>query len=77
MQGVFFRESTRRQAEQLGVTGHAINLPDGTVKVVASGSRASVAALRDWLHEGPMLARVESVDSKLTELQRFGGFTTG
>jgi acylphosphatase len=35
VQGVFFRASTRRVAESLGITGHAINLPDGDVEVIA------------------------------------------
>jgi acylphosphatase len=38
VQGVWFRDSTRREAERLGVQGHAINRPDGTVEVLAYGS---------------------------------------
>ena len=43
VQGVWFRESTRREAEPLGIAGHAINLPDGSVEVFAVG-----IALRRW-----------------------------
>ena len=65
VQGVWFRDSTRQQAVELGISGYAANLPDGTVEVLARGPRASVQALHSWLHEGPPLAvvdRVEEVD---------------
>ena len=77
VQGVFFRESTRRVAEQLGLTGHAINLPDGTVEVVASGDADALAALERYLHDGPTMAAVTNViveDIDVIEVRRF---TTG
>ena len=61
VQGVFFRASTARQAASLGVTGHARNLPDGTVEVLACGAQGAVDALCAWLHEGPPAARVAAV----------------
>lgn len=61
VQGVFFRESTRREAESLGVTGRAVNLPDGRVEVLACGEEAPVRALVDWLWSGPRMAEVEDV----------------
>jgi acylphosphatase len=61
VQGVFFRASTQRQARQLGVTGVARNLPDGSVEVIACGPVAAVDALIVWLHRGPELARVAGV----------------
>jgi len=60
VQGVFFRASTRAQAQQLGVSGYARNLPDGRVEVVACGSADRVDALCDWLRRGPPQAQVES-----------------
>ncbi|NGP51909.1 acylphosphatase [Thioalkalivibrio sp. XN8] len=62
VQGVFFRASTARKAAELGVTGAARNLPDGTVEVLACGSEQAVAGLCDWLHEGPPAARVDEVE---------------
>ena len=62
VQGVFFRASTRARAEALGVAGHARNLPDGRVEVLACGSPAAVQALCDWLWHGPPAADVTSVD---------------
>jgi acylphosphatase len=61
VQGVFFRASTARRAGELGVRGHARNLPDGTVEVVATGTEDAVAALCAWLHQGPPAARVDAV----------------
>ncbi len=62
VQGVFFRASTRARAQQLGVTGHARNLADGRVEVLACGSAAAVQALCEWLWEGPPAAHVTAVD---------------
>ena len=77
VQGVWFRDSTRREAERLGISGHAINLPDGTVEVLAVGSAASVAELEQWLHVGPPVARVTRVEARAAEPTRVTGFRTG
>lgn len=61
VQGVYFRNSTRKLAERLAVTGHARNLPDGSVEVQAHGAAPAVEELRLWLHCGPAGARVEGV----------------
>ncbi len=62
VQGVFFRESTRRKADELGVTGWVRNCRDGTVEVLASGDSTALAALRTWLVTGPPHARVTAVN---------------
>jgi acylphosphatase len=61
VQGVFFRQSARHEAERLGVHRSARNLPDGSVEVWARGSRNAVAALHRWLAVGPARARVDAV----------------
>lgn len=61
VQGVWFRASTRDRALALGLSGHARNLPDGTVEVLAQGEHDAVEALAAWLRHGPPMARVESV----------------
>lgn len=61
VQGVFFRASAREQALKLGLSGHAINLADGRVEVVAEGAAEALEAMASWLRHGPPLARVESV----------------
>ncbi|HEY8522033.1 MAG TPA: acylphosphatase [Gammaproteobacteria bacterium] len=61
VQGVYYRASTARRAQELGVHGWARNLPDGTVEVVAAADADTLSALAEWLWEGPPAARVESV----------------
>jgi acylphosphatase len=77
VQGVFFRDSTRRVAEALGITGHAINLPDGDVEVLACGDAASLDQLGEWLKDGPPHARVDDVFGRDVEREAPQGFRTG
>lgn len=76
VQGVFFRASTRERALRLGLTGHAKNLADGSVEVVASGSLAAIDELDAWLHHGPPAAGVEKVRREALPEQSWRGFTT-
>jgi acylphosphatase len=65
VQGVFFRDSTRRYAEQAGLTGFSRNMPDPTaVEVVAEGDRTRLEALVEFLKRGPPAARVDSVETE-------------
>ncbi len=61
VQGVFFRASTRDLAQRLGLTGHAINLPDGSVEVLVCGDADAIQSMRNWLQRGPRMARVDSL----------------
>jgi len=63
VQGVFFRDTTRRQAWALGLTGYVRNLPDGTVEVVAEGPQDTLQQLLEQIGTGPSGARVEKVES--------------
>jgi acylphosphatase len=62
VQGVWFRESTRREAVSLGVTGWVRNLPDGSVEAVVEGPEDRVRRLVSWCHKGPPAAVVSRVD---------------
>ena len=77
VQGVWFRESTRRKAVKLGLHGHAINLADGSVEVVAWGPAESLEKLHRWLHKGPPLARVNCVHANPADRPERQGFHTG
>lgn len=77
VQGVFFRASTRECALRLGVTGHAKNLADGRVEVLAAGSEAALAELERWLHHGPPAAEVDRVVRDDLPDQALRGFVTG
>jgi acylphosphatase len=61
VQGVFFRDTCRRLAEQHGVSGWVRNLPDGRVEAVFEGPADNVRCLVDWAHTGPRLASVDTV----------------
>ena len=62
VQGVFFRASAREQALRLGLRGHARNLDDGRVEVVAAGDAEAIEALAAWLRHGPPRAQVASLE---------------
>jgi acylphosphatase len=61
VQGVWFRESARQRAEQLGVSGWVRNRPDGAVEAELEGDSEDVEVLVSWFGHGPPEARVDSV----------------
>lgn len=77
VQGVFYRASTRSEARRLGVTGHARNLDDGRVEVLACGEQEKADRLVEWLRRGPPMARVENVEIREVEIEAPADFTTG
>ena len=77
VQGVFFRASTREQALRLGLRGHARNLPDGRVEVLAVGTDDAIQQLEQWLQHGPPSARVDHVERSSTEADAGDGFSLG
>jgi acylphosphatase len=62
VQGVFYRDSMRQEANRLGVTGWVRNRPDGTVEAMVQGGADSVDAIVAWANRGPLHARVTRVD---------------
>lgn len=78
VQGVAFRAHAREQALALGVSGHALNLPDGRVEVLACGEPVAIDRLAAWLEHGPPLARVERVERlPAVGVGPANGFVTG
>ena len=77
VQGVFFRDSTRRVAQSLEITGYAINLADGNVEVLACGEPGAIDELAAWLQDGPQMARVDKVLAEDVEIRAPAAFTTG
>jgi len=61
VQGVWFRESTRREASRFGVFGWVMNRPDGKVEVLCEGLEEKVRSLVAWCHHGPPAARVRDL----------------
>jgi acylphosphatase len=62
VQGVFFRDSTRKEAESRGLSGSVTNRSDGAVEAVFEGPRENVEAMIAFCREGPSRAQVQDVE---------------
>ncbi|MGP7733662.1 acylphosphatase [Oceanimonas smirnovii] len=77
VQGVSFRYYTQCEAERLGVSGYARNLPDGRVEVLAEGQAPAVRQLTAWLRKGPDSANVAGLEENDITPTGVRGFETG
>ncbi len=77
VQGVFFRDSVRREAERRGVAGYARNCADGTVEAVFEGEPDAVDALVQACRNDPGHSHVDRVDVTDEEPEGLSGFRTG
>ncbi|MGH8970425.1 MAG: acylphosphatase [Actinomycetes bacterium] len=75
VQGVFFRDTCRREARRAGAHGWVRNLPDGSVEAVFEGDAEAVARLVDWSRRGPAGATVDAVDVRDEEPEGLSGFS--
>ena len=67
VQGVFFRDSMRREAQRMEVAGWVRNRGDGTVEAVVHGETSTVDTIVRWARHGPEHAQVERVDIEPAE----------
>jgi acylphosphatase len=74
VQGVFFRQSSKEKAEELGLTGFARNEPNGSVYLEAEGHAESLATFREWCQAGPSRARVSRVEAEDGEAKGYDRF---
>lgn len=74
VQGVFFRDSTRQQANRLGLVGWVRNLPDGDVEAVFEGPEDAVRQAVEWCAHGPEHAHVENVSAEHESPENLSGF---
>jgi len=75
VQGVFFRDTVRRNAVGAGVSGWVRNTPDGAVEAVFEGEESAVEELGAFCHEGPRGARVERVEVSAEPVEGIAGFS--
>ncbi|MBT7461191.1 MAG: acylphosphatase [Waddliaceae bacterium] len=74
VQGVFFRDMTKRYAEEIGVVGNVRNCSDGSVEIFVQGSRDDVERLFEMLDAG--VGRVDSMSIEYREIQeRYTSFS--
>ncbi len=76
VQGVFFRESTRRAAESRGVSGYARNRDDGTVECVFEGAQDAVDSMIEFVRRGPGNASVSDLEVVEQDFEGLSGFAT-
>jgi acylphosphatase len=69
VQGVYYRASAQQRARAAGIGGHARNLPDGRVEVLACGEEPLVLEFIEWLWIGPSAAKVTDVIVEILEVQ--------
>ncbi|MFE3324606.1 acylphosphatase [Streptomyces sp. NPDC059176] len=74
VQGVFFRDTCRRTAEERGVSGWVRNLPNGSVEAVFEGEPEDVERTVEWARQGPPAAVVEQVEVRSEEPEGLSGF---
>ena len=74
VQGVFFRQSTKNIADQLGIKGEVKNLGDGNVQVIATGEKEQLEKFVQWCKKGPPRAVVSGVEVQEISLQVFYRF---
>ncbi len=74
VQGVFFRDTTRRRAEAAGVAGWVRNTPDGSVEAVFEGDPSSVDELVEFCRRGPSRAEVTSAEVTEEDPEGLSGF---
>mgnify|MGYP001250921535 CR=1 FL=1 len=77
VQGVWYRDSARQEAERLGLSGSATNLADGTVLLEAEGPEPAVDTFLAWAADGPPHARVAGVAVEAVDPTGQLGFTVG
>jgi acylphosphatase len=74
VQGVNFREATRRKATEAGVAGWVSNRRDGSVEAVFEGAPEAVDQLIEFCRQGPTAASVESLDAADEQPEGISGF---
>ena len=76
VQGVWFRDSTKQQADSLGLTGWVRNCKSGQVEIIVEGEDVAIDKLISWCRTGPTMARVNDVRIDFDDYRgEFVGFT--
>ena len=74
VQGVFYRQSARDKARELGITGKVMNMEDGTVSIIATGAAEQLNKFIEWCRQGPPRANVTNIEIKKIEFEKSDEF---
>jgi acylphosphatase len=74
VQGVYYRASAKRKADELGIKGFVRNQPNGSVYIEAEASNEVLQKFMEWCHQGPERAQVQQVETSEAPLQNFTEF---
>jgi acylphosphatase len=74
VQGVFYRDNTREEAEKLGIKGFVRNEDDGSVYMECEGEEQNLQKLLSWCKQGPPKAIVDKVIAEEGELKKYSDF---
>lgn len=74
VQGVFFRASTQKVAQGLGLVGWVKNCSDGSVEIHAEGEQGKLDEFVEWCRQGPELASVSNIDLTRVATEGHGSF---
>ena len=74
VQGVFYRQTAKEKAKAIGIKGKVMNLPDGDVQIIATGTKEQLDELLEWCRLGPPRAIVSNITSHELPLQEFDSF---
>ncbi len=73
VQGVYFRASTKQKADELGLQGTVMNLPNGSVQIEVVGTETTIEQFIKWCNEGPERAEVKEVNC--IQIEELGAYT--
>jgi acylphosphatase len=74
VQGVFYRQSAKDKAKEIGITGFVKNQPDGSVYAIATGTEEQLSLFIDWCQQGPPKAIVTNIEIQPNALLIFETF---
>jgi acylphosphatase len=74
VQGVFYRKSAQKRAQELGLSGYVQNENDGSVTALVQGGEEAIEAFYRWCQSGPPGAKVADVERRTEEGEALEGF---
>jgi len=74
VQGVFYRDSTCQQAQNLNLSGYVKNLATGQVEIEVCGEQSNIEEFQKWLWKGPIMSKVENIQLQGISIMNYSTF---